>query len=435
MTPSVAIPAGALAGQATIESGSTAGQARIDASFSGSYTGSALVDVAPRTASIVVAQTLIGVGRATAAQLTLARPAPAGGVTVTLTSDNPTVATVAPSSVEFLEGETSKALTITGTGTGLASITGTATGFNVTGGNVNVTSAVLLLGPIPTLGLGQSAGLQLSLSEPAASDVVVVLASSDENVATVTSPVTIAAGSSSSAVAPQVTGTGLGTATISAVETGTGYASDTETVTVALTATLGQDNISVRAARTQNLAVQLSAPAPVGGYSVTLASNDTAIATVEPASLVIAEGQTSAQAIVTGVAEGVTVVRLSVGGTEVDQATVTVGSCCAHRGLRDRTRLQQLEPAVEDRQGSAAGLHGSAGGGAARGGHTVGDQRRWRPAAGVDRRGTRWSCRGATRRGDRCGCAQLLGAGTRSAAGRDYDVGRGLCRHDGDGER
>jgi hypothetical protein len=325
VTPSVAIPAGALAGQATIESGSTAGQARIDASFSGSYTGSALVEVAPRAASIVIAQTLIGVGRATAAQLTLARPAPAGGVTVTLTSDNPAVATVAPSSVEFLEGETSKALTITGTGTGLASITGTATGFSVTGGNVNVTSAVLLLGPIPTLGLGQSAGLQLSLSEPAASDLIVVLASSDENVATVTSPVTIAAGGTSPAVAPQVTGTGLGSATISAAETGSSYASDAETVTVALTATLGQDNISVRAARTQNLAVQLSAPAPVGGYSVTLASDDTAIATIEPASLVIAEGQTSAQAIVTGVTEGATLVRLSVGGAEVDQATVTVG--------------------------------------------------------------------------------------------------------------
>ena len=89
---SVTVAESATTASVSIDSGNTLGQAQIDASFSGSFTGSAIVSVTPRAAAISVEQTLLGIGRSTPAQLTLARPAPVGGVTVDLVSDNPAVA-------------------------------------------------------------------------------------------------------------------------------------------------------------------------------------------------------------------------------------------------------------------------------------------------------------------------------------------------------
>ncbi len=129
---------------------------------------------------------LVGVGRTINGAATIPTPAPAGGVTVTLTS-NPTGLLTLPATVTINQGQTSAPFTLTGVAPGTTTITGTAPGFGPGSVTVTVTSSVISLGALPTLGPGQTASLPISLSTPApAGGVTVSFTSTNPNVATVT---------------------------------------------------------------------------------------------------------------------------------------------------------------------------------------------------------------------------------------------------------
>ena len=137
---------------------------------------------------------LVGVGRSINGAAAIPTPAPAGGVTVTLTS-NPTGLLTLPATVTINQGQTSAPFTLTGVAPGATTITGTAPGFGAGTVPVTVTSSVISLGALPNLGPGQTASLPISLSTAApASGVTVSFTSTNPSVATVTPSVFIPGG-------------------------------------------------------------------------------------------------------------------------------------------------------------------------------------------------------------------------------------------------
>ena len=144
--------------------------------------------------------------------------------------------------------------------------------------------------------------LALSLSEPApAGGVLVSLNSSNDDVVAVTGSVFIAEGQSTAATNPQLTADQLGSATVFA--SADNYGPDERELTVTLTMNFTPANISVVETLTKTAFLNLSAPAPSGGLTVNLSSSESNIATV-PASVLVPEGQLSAQVTVTAIAQG-----------------------------------------------------------------------------------------------------------------------------------
>jgi len=95
------------------------------------------------------------------------------------------------------------------------------------------------------------------------------------------------------------------------------------TFTVLGQITLVPDFVSLVEGQSGGLTVQLSAPAPTGGSTVTLESANTGIATV-PASVTVGAGATSAPTSVTAVFEGTTNLTASATGFASGQTVVTV---------------------------------------------------------------------------------------------------------------
>lgn len=298
------------------------GSATITASAPGLLGDTETVNV---TASLSFSPQSIAVGAGGTQNLTLnlSVPAPAGGLAVNLTSNPATVATV-PANVVFAQGETGKTVPVTGVGAGSATIT--ATSAIITGANANVTVVVLGSITLPvggTVGLGQSTPVQVALSANAPlGGVTVSLVSGDTSRATVSpSSANIAAGSNSPAAQPQITGTNIGQVTITAAAPGFGTA--TRTLQVTASFTFSPPSATITGTATQNLTLTLSGPAPVGGLTVNLSSDNTTVATV-PAAVNIAQNTTTATVPVTGVGAGSTAIRANATGIPQATANVTV---------------------------------------------------------------------------------------------------------------
>ena len=167
--------------------------------------------------------------------MTLSGPAPQNGVEVTLTSNNPGVATV-PQTVVFGANTTVVLVPVTAVTPGSATILASSTNAGDTTLNVTVSGSAgtgtIVLPTIGTLAPGQTAAFAVSLTAPAAAGgVTVSLGSSASSVATISpATVNIPAGQTQASVVPQVTAVGGGTATITA--TAVSYAAASRTVQV-----------------------------------------------------------------------------------------------------------------------------------------------------------------------------------------------------------
>ncbi len=280
-----------------------------------------VITVAPNAIVLTLASPLVGVGRTINGTITLPQPAPAGGSTVTLSSGNTALATIAPPSVSIAAGGTSGSFTVTGVALGgPVTLTAGAAGFTSGTTGVTVTNTLISLGALPAIGLGQSVSLPISLTAGApAGGVTVNFTSSDTSVATVTTSVFIAAGQTIPVSNPQVNGVNIGTAQINAVAPG--FAPDVRTANVQVNVTFTPTTLSVVQSASQNITVNLSAPAPAGGLTVGLTTANPAIATAV-ASVTIPAGQLSAPAAITGVAVGSTTVQAT--GSGVTSATATI---------------------------------------------------------------------------------------------------------------
>ena len=254
---------------------------------------SVVITVAPNAISLTPASPLLGVGRTINGTITLPQPAPAGGVAVALSSANIAIATVAPSLVTIPGGSTTGSFTVTGVALGgPVTLTGSAAGFASGTTSVTVTNTLISLGTLPAIGLGQNVSLPISLTAPApAGGVTVNFTSNDTSIATVTASVFIAAGQTIPVSNPQVNGVNIGSAQITALAPG--FAPDTRTANVQVNVTFTPTTLNVVLSASQNITVNISAPAPAGGLTVGLTTANPAIATVA-SPVTIPAGQLSA---------------------------------------------------------------------------------------------------------------------------------------------
>ena len=322
----VTVAQGATSAQVTVTAGTEAGAAVITATAAGYGSDTTNVTVSNRTMTLTLDSNLVGVGRTVNGTITLANPAPSGGVSIALASSNTGLATVSPASVSIAEGETSGSFSVSGVSPGSPTITGTAPGFTNGTRVVTVTNAVVNLPPAQTIAPSQTSEIALSLSSPApAGGVTVALSSSDTNIATVSpANVFIAEGLMVPAANPQITGIGVGNAVITG--TAPGYAPDQTDVTVTLILSFTPTTLSVVETTSKNITLNTSAPAPAGGLVVNLSIADTTKATV-PATATVPAGATSVQVPVSGVAVGST--TLTASGTGITSANATINVTAA----------------------------------------------------------------------------------------------------------
>src|SRR5262249_11373960 len=160
--------------------------------------------------------------------------------------------------------------------------------------SVTVTNALVSLGALPAIGLGQSVSLPVSLTAPApAGGLTINFATSDATVATVAASVFIAAGQTVPAANPQVTGVNPGTAQITA--TAAGFAPDSRTANVQVSVSFTPTSLTVPLTTNVNITVNISAPAPANGLTFALTTANPLIATVA-SPVTIPAGQVSTTA-------------------------------------------------------------------------------------------------------------------------------------------
>ena len=331
---SVTIPAGQQSATFSISTASASGTAVITGFANSFQSGTANLTVNARQMALLPASSVVGVGRNVSASLTLhdpAPPLPSGcttncGVTINLASTDPTIATISPPSVFIAAGSTTSAtaIQIAGASTGTTSLTAQASGYSNGTANQTVTNQLITIAKNITVAPGQSLPIPISLSQAApAGGTTVRLSSSNTSVLTVTSSVSIPAGATAPVTQPQITGVAIGSATVTASDQANLFAPDSGTENVSLALTFSPTSLTVLTYNTANIILNLSAPAPSGGFTANLSIDDTTKATV-PATVTFAAGASSATVTVTGVAVGNTNLHATATGAQPASAAITV---------------------------------------------------------------------------------------------------------------
>ena len=272
--------------------------------------------------------TNIGVGQSSTFPVTLSTPAPAGGTTVSLVSNDGSKVTVAPASVYVAAGATQPTVqpTVTGVAAGTANITASGANYTSATQSVTVTSSgtITLTPTTQSILIGTTQNLTVTLPVAAgAGGKTVTLTSSNTAAATVPATVTVPQGSTTATVT--VTGVAAGTTTITALSSGQGQATSAITVTAAIGINL-PSNFVVAPGQTKTFPVTLSS-APTVATTVNLVSGDTAKMSISPASITFNAGSTTptASVSVTGIAEGTVSVDASGNGLTPATTSVKVG--------------------------------------------------------------------------------------------------------------
>lgn len=310
---SVTVAAGSSVGQVEFTAGNvtTATTAKFTATL-GSSSMSVTITVEPVPTPTLFSVNLLPGEAASDSSVTvepdLNDPAPSGGVTVSLSSSNPSLAPV-PANVVIPAGSYLSNVSITtGTATAVTDVTITAT---LPSGSVSRTLQIdppptvtsVALNPSTTTGTNGSSGF-VQLSEPApGAGTTVSLSSSNPSAASVPSSVTVSSdqtGANFTVSTASVTTSTTVTITASA---GSSSASATLTVnpvppTVPALQSVTISPGSVSGGGTTTATVTLNVAAPAGGAQVLLASSNTAAAAV-PASVTIPAGATAAAFTVT----------------------------------------------------------------------------------------------------------------------------------------
>ena len=345
------IPEGAIAATVDVSTGTTAGTATITAAAPGFIGSTAVVDVSLRAMALTSPGPLVGVGHTLPGTVTLAQPAPAGGVTITLTSGDSSLVSV-PSSVFIAEGDQTASFTITGVAIGVTTISASGDGFaTATLPITSTASALITLGSGAVApGLDTSLALSIGIQAPAGG-VTIALSSSDPSIASVVTPtVFIPAGLQIPAANPVIHGVAIGIAQITA--TTATLAPDTAPVTVTVSTSFAPNPFTVIEGHTEDITLTLSSPAPAGGMTFNTSTDNAALASVPPTARIDA-GSTSVLVPVTGVAVGSTVVRASAPGAVNAAATVVVNPA-PPINIGDATIGQNLQVTLSGSLGAAA---------------------------------------------------------------------------------
>lgn len=269
----------------------------------------------------------VGLGQSAAFPVTLSSAAPAGGTTVMLSSSNSSVVSISPTSVLIPAGATQPATAprITGVAPGSATISASAATYTSAAQSVAVTASLALTPQTPSIAVGQSQNLTLTLSGAApAGGLTFTVISSNPAAATVSSPVTIAAGSTTATI--PVTAVAAGTTTITASAPNITSASDVVTVTPAVSIIVPA-NVTVGPGANVTFPVTL-ATAPKANVTVTLTLSNPALASLNFTSVSFNAGSTTPtrQPLLTGISSGSLTITASSPGLTNAVSQVTVGS-------------------------------------------------------------------------------------------------------------
>ena len=313
ISASVTVPAGSDSGQVEFTAGNvtTATAAKFTATL-GSSSMSVTITVEPVPTPTLFSVNLLPGQAASDSSVTvepdLNNPAPSGGVTVSLSSSNPSAAPV-PASVVIPAGQYLSNVSITtGTVTAVTDVTITAT---LPTGSVSNTLQVdpppavmsVSVNPTATTGTSGSSGT-VQLSEPAAgAGATISLSSSNPSVASVPSSVTASSDQTSANFTVSTASVTASTTVTITATLGSSSASATLTVnpvpaTVPALQSVTISPGSVSGGGTATATATLNVAAPAGGAQVMLASSNTSAATV-PASVTVPAGATSATFTVT----------------------------------------------------------------------------------------------------------------------------------------
>ena len=189
---------------------------------------------------------------------------------------------------------------------------------------ISVGARKVSLSPNP-LNLSTSAGtLVLTLGVPTGDDPLTVnLTGFDPAVVSMPAQVTVPA--HSSGVNISVTPVGAGTTNVLASASGYQPGSASIVVTASGIA-ISLDATGVGTGRSINGTLTLSTPAGPGGVVVTLSATPTGLVTINPASITVPQGGTTASFSITGVAEGNATIKASASGYQDGTASVLVAS-------------------------------------------------------------------------------------------------------------
>ncbi len=290
----------------------------------------------PVLAGLTVTPTTVAGLTTATATVTLSAPAPAGGAAVFFTHTSLAVSQeLLGINVIVPAGATSATFTV---GTYKVSVPMVA-GLRATYGGVTQT-AMLTVNPTaaPTLSAltinpanvtgGTSSTGTVTLSAPAPAGGLVVTLSDNSAAVTVPASVTVAAGATSANFT--IATTSVTASTLATISATAGGVTQSATLTVnpapAVTlSTVGLNPTSVTGGKTSQGTVTLSGPAPSGGLVVTLASNNTAAATV-PVSVTVPAGAISTTFTMTtsAVTASTSVLISATGGGVTRSATLTV---------------------------------------------------------------------------------------------------------------
>jgi hypothetical protein len=254
---------------------------------------------------------------------TMLSPTPTAAGTLSVSSANTAVATV-PASVSFASGQTSVAIPVTARAAGSAVITASANGGSASA-TVNVTPApptITSLAPgLLTVVQGASGNLTVTISAAQTADAQALLASSNANIASVASSVSVPAGQVSAAI--PVAGVAPGNAQITASLNGSSASSQITVNAAAPTVvSLVPVTATVTLGASTTLTLTISA-AQASATVVPLAASPAGIVTV-PASVTVPAGSTSVPLSVGTVALGQAGISASLNGSSASSVVNVV---------------------------------------------------------------------------------------------------------------
>jgi hypothetical protein len=263
----------------------------------------------------------------------LSTPAPPGGVNVTLTSSDPSTVALSLQPVFIPGGQLTPNTqpTVTGVGFGAATISASSPGYSVTNStSVQVTASLSFSSPVISVNgpITQFATLRLSTGAPAGG-LPIFLASDKPSVATV--PQTVMFQQGQNTVTVPVTGVSAGTANITASSNVPGISSASIGANVAFFGAISVPSFtSLAMGQFTQFNITLPTPAPVGGVTVTLTSDNPGVVTVTPSTVTIPFNSTTPTVppVVVGVSVGTANITASsaafISGTGGAKVTTTL---------------------------------------------------------------------------------------------------------------
>ena len=284
----------------------------------------------------------VAAGTSSTGTVALVTAAPAGGVTVALSSKHPSIATV-PASVTVPAGAASANFAISTSSNPLSTAVVITAAYDDAARSalLTLTPAVTpsSLGLIPgsVIGGSESTGTVILNRAAPGEGVAVALSSSDAAVALVPASVTVPAGATSANFTVSTSAVSAATTVTISGTYGGGTRSAALTVTPLTLSSFGLNPTSVPAGSASTGTLTLSAAAPAGGATVTLSSSNTAVAKV-PSSVTVPAGAASANfsASTAACSSGSATISGIYGGvTRSDALTVTL--------IADTVSIQQAD--------------------------------------------------------------------------------------------